>query len=202
MSTMDCSSTLKIILYTRLRSNCEERYVATFVIFRAKNSGTPGRMKMFRHCRTGHSSVDRYRSFALEGRVAILIWAEVNCFSLPAASSFLGLILFRSKSAISSLCTNSTSNASATPLIVTSSCVGPTPPEVITTSTSLRNRRISAVILSTSSDTTTTRESCMHSFRRALAAVCVLVSVVIPFSISSPTTRIPTVFVSPPKTSK
>ena len=144
---------------------------------------------MFRHCKIGQSSLlsDKYRSFEFEGNVAIL-----TCASVSSSEPILFILSF-SNCAISSCKPNSLSRAAATLLMVTSSCVGPTPPEVIITSTSLCSLLISATISSWSSEQTTTFESMTFCSYRALAAVCVLVSEIIPFRISSPIINKPTV---------
>mmetsp|Transcript_3172 Transcript_3172/g.10942 ORF Transcript_3172/g.10942 Transcript_3172/m.10942 type:complete len:255 (+) Transcript_3172:183-947(+) len=144
--------------------------------------GTPGRTKMFAICRMGHCApsppsedAGGHRREDMAGSTLIL--------SLTLA----GTSLPWRNSSISSLVVISRSSAAATACRVTSSWVGPTPPEVKTTSWSRDSPRSTEDMSSSSSRTTTTRHSSTPASLSCLAAYFVFVSPTRPERISSPT---------------
>src|SRR5213594_3771941 len=84
--------------------------------------------------------------------------------------------------------------ARATPSMVTSSCVGPTPPEVKTTSWSRLSVATSRAIRSTSSGITAIRRTSTPSARSSRHRYAALASVILPERISLPMRMIPAVF--------
>src|SRR2546422_7494119 len=87
-----------------------------------------------------------------------------------------------------------TAIARATPSIVTSSCVGPTPPEVKTTSKSRLCAVTSRAISSTSSGTTEIRRTSTPSWRSSRQRYAALTSAILPDRISLPMRMMPAVF--------
>src|SRR5712692_3232194 len=123
--------------------------------FWRKISGTPGRMYTFRIRTVGNRTVSPPTSSAPSGIAAIL-----RCESFSRSRKC------RSRMPTSSgWRTSLTSIARATPSMVTSSWVGPTPPDVNTTSWSRLNAATSRAITSISSGMTATRRTSTPSAR-------------------------------------
>ena len=99
-------------------------------ILLSKNCGTPGRMKTFSHCRMGQTldPLGATRRRARSGRRAIFFCPSVSSSLLPT------LYASCSRRSISSFSEMPCPSAAATALMVMSSCVAPTPPDVMTTS--------------------------------------------------------------------
>src|SRR6266852_5427394 len=152
--------------------------------FWRKISGTPGRMYTFRIRTVGNRTVSPPTSSAPSGIAAIL-----RCESFSRSRKC------RSRMPTSSgWRTSLTSIARATPSMVTSSWVGPTPPDVNTTSWSRLNAATSRAITSISSGMTAMRRTSTPSARSSRHRYAALASAILPERISLPTRMIPAVF--------
>src|SRR5712691_7773521 len=152
--------------------------------FWRKISGTPGRMYTYRSRTVGNRTVSPPTSSAPSGIAAIL-----RCESFSRSRKC------RSRMPTSSgWRTSLTSIARATPSMVTSSWVGPTPPDVNTTSWSRLNAATSRAITSISSGMTAMRRTSTPSARSSRHRYAALASAILPERISLPTRMIPAVF--------
>src|SRR6266511_3844929 len=152
--------------------------------FWRKISGTPGRMYTFRIRIVGNRTVSPPTSSAPSGIAAIL-----RCESFSRSRKC------RSRMPTSSgWRTTLTSIARATPSMVTSSWVGPMPPDVNTTSWSRLNAATLRAITSISSGITAMRRTSTPSARSSRHRYAALASAILPERISLPTRMIPAVF--------
>mmetsp|Transcript_22387 Transcript_22387/g.55157 ORF Transcript_22387/g.55157 Transcript_22387/m.55157 type:complete len:203 (-) Transcript_22387:14-622(-) len=156
--------------------------VAIASILERKYCGMPGRIKTLPVRRMGHpfSSPGMFIRHAASGSRHIALWASV---SAPPSSSFAKALM---RASSSWLCDTGTPNARATALIVTSSCVGPTPPLVTTISCLSDCARISSAISSISSRTIDTLSTGTPTLLSACSAKAELHSSTFPLSTSSP----------------
>src|SRR2546422_853512 len=157
--------------------------------FARKISGTPGRMYTLRIRIVGKRRGSPPTSSAPSG--VSVIW---RCASFSPSRSWPSRAATRS-----GWRTTPTPIARATPSIVTSSCVGPTPPDVNTRSYSQLWAATSRAINSTSSGMTEIRRTSTPSWRSSRQRYAALASAILPDRISLPMRTMPAVFGMPPR---